>query len=148
MRRIFDFWVNRPILDWFIVALVAAAFGKWGVVTLLPQTGAEALLQTVGSVAVGMVGLGSVTATLIITTTPSTKIQIAMQNTGRELIDQIFGCIFAFILCIVLFIFPFLKTAWMPYDVANWVFCLTFVFMILRSLRLLALLRLFLFLLV
>jgi hypothetical protein len=148
MRRIFDFWVNRSGLDWLIVAVAAALFAKWGAITLLPQTGAEVLLQTVSSIAVGMIGLGSVTATLIITTTPSTKIHQAMQDTGKELIDQIFGCIFAFIFCIILLIFPFFKTDWMSYDIANWIFSLTLILMILRSLRLLALLRLFLLLIV
>lgn len=148
MNRILDVWVNKSWLDWLLIAAISVDFAWRGAIVILPRNNADSLLQTMSSIAVGMIGLGSVAATLIITTTPSSRMKQVMQEAGRELMDQIFGCIFAFLLCIFLFVLPYFKAYWMPYALANWLFILSSVLLLLRSVRLVILLRLFLRLLV
>lgn len=116
--------------------------------TLLSASNPDAVLQMMNAFAIGMVGLGSVVVTLIVTASPSARLTSVIQDSGKQLVSQIFGCLFAFLFCVILYVIPFLDAAWITHSLENQVLILTSFFLLLKSVRLLVLLKMFLSLLI
>lgn len=92
MRRLIDVWVNRPTLDYLLVA-AAAVIAVWSD----PQTpDAEYLsswYQTLASVSGVLLGFGGVAVTVVFAVTPSRRLAKVYEATGPRLATLVMSCL-------------------------------------------------------
>lgn len=146
--KIVDMFINRLWIDWVVLTVIAGIFLKWGVVQILPSSDLASLYQTVISIAIGMLGLGSVTVTLIVTGTSNEKLRSVIASDGRSLFSLIFGCLFGYLICAVAVLALYFGGTASASAIENAVFVCASALLILRSTRLIWLLRLILNLLI
>jgi hypothetical protein len=92
--KISDLWIDHPAMDWLASAAICGAVWRLGYLGVLPDQDRGSLYQTLVSVAVAVLGLGTVSVTLIVTGTPTEKLRSAITASGRGLVGLMFSCLF------------------------------------------------------
>lgn len=98
-RSLIDFWIDRVWLDWIAPVGAAICFLRWGpfdVAKLVAEKGS--FFQTLAGISLGLIGVGTVTVTILVTTTPTGRLKATLQEAGRDLVDLTFACIAGLVL--------------------------------------------------
>lgn len=95
---ILDRWIDRPWIDWGILMVASIATWIWAGGDMLPPVERGSLFQTLASISIGLLGLGSVTVTLLVTVTPNNRLRIVLDQVGGNLVGLIFNCLITFLI--------------------------------------------------
>ena len=96
-RTPMDVWLDKPWLDWLMAAAVSALAvytHVWQYVTVLDRA---SLYQTMAGISLGFLSLSTVAITLVVTVTPSQQLREILVESGRDLLEAIFACLWALI---------------------------------------------------
>jgi hypothetical protein len=111
MRRAVDTWINRPSIDYVVVA-VAAVLAWWLDPQNVPQTTSlDAWYQTLASVSGVLLGLGGVAVTVVFAVTPSARLALVYERTGSRLARLVMSCLGALAVVTAGFVALFLVPA-------------------------------------
>ncbi len=94
---ILDRWIDRPWIDWGVLVVASAATWIYAGGDILPAVERGSLFQTLASISIGLLGLGSVTVTLVVTVTPNNRLRAVLDQVGANLIGLIFTCLITFL---------------------------------------------------
>lgn len=145
LRRVwlalFDTWIDHPWIDWLMVAaiVVATLYFKFWHYLLLKEHGS--FFQTAAGLSLGLLSLGTVALTLIVTVTPTKQLKTALQEAGKPLIRIMFACLAALILSTLAFTALFFVDGPNLSYLRASICMFAMVTMLLRSIRLMWLLR-------
>lgn len=139
--RVVDRWIDRPWLDWVIVALASVVVWFRLSADLLPTVERASLYQTLASIAMAMLGLGSVTATLIVTVTPNERLRAVKDQVGQNLIRLIFSCLINFLFSTAIYIWLYFYITPSSVEYRNALFVAGTTILFLSIVRLIWLLR-------
>jgi|GEM_PF-7132560 len=102
-----DYWLDRPFLDFlisFILSIIVVLLKLWNVIEIAEHS---TFYSAVLSVALGVLSLGTVATTLIVTVPKNENMTKVINNAGDNLIKIMFDCLYilflSIILCIILF---------------------------------------------
>lgn len=104
----FYYWLDRPIVDFLISLLLSIGvilLRVWNFV-LIPEHGA--FYSAILAVALGVLSLGTVATTLIVTVPQNVKLNRAISQAGDNLLKIMFDCLYVMVFAIALCIFLFL----------------------------------------
>lgn len=138
---LFDRWIDHPRIDWLLIAVVtgiALYFNLWNYVSLKER---GAFFQTAASLSLGLLSLGTVALTLVVTVTPTVQLKTALAEAGKPLVNIMFSCLYALIVSTLAFTALFFCDAPNLSYVRAGLFSFAAATMILASVRLLWLLR-------
>lgn len=138
--KLVNLWIDHPIIDWIVTAIACGVAWWVGYLDLLPTQDRASLYQTLVSVAVAVLGLGAVTVTFIVTGTPTNKLQSAIEESGRGLVSLMFSCLFGCLLSAILYTGLYFVAAGQEL-LAGLLFGVASGLLVLRSIRLIWLLR-------
>lgn len=138
---IVDRWIDRPWIDWGILVIVSGATWTCAGGDILPSVERASLLSTLASISIGLLGLGSVTVTLVVTVTPNNRLRAVLDQVGDNLINLVFYCLIAFLICTATFTALFFFPADSSDEHRNTLFVAGTILLALSSYRLLWLLR-------
>lgn len=139
--RLFHRWIDRPWIDWIGLLVACAVIWEFAAKDILPAADRGSLYQSLAGIAIGMLGLGSVTATLIVTVTPNNRLRTVLDQVGGNLLKLIFGCLFNFLLVTGVYTALYFFPANTSEEYRNVLFVGGTIIMVLSSCRLIWLLR-------
>lgn len=138
---LFDPWIDHPGIDWLLIAFATAVtlyLKLWNYVSLREH---GAFFQTAAGLSLGLLSLGTVALTLIVTVTPTKQLKTALHEAGKPLVKIMFACLYALIISTLAFTALFFCEAPKPSYLRAGICVFAGGTMMLRSIRLVWLLR-------
>ncbi len=86
-------WIDHPIVDWIVAAASTVAVVYFQLATFVTIHDHSSFYQTIVGVSLGLLSLGSISVTLLVTTTPTGKLKSVHQEAGRALIGIMLWCL-------------------------------------------------------
>lgn len=136
-----DYWIDRTWIDWAIAIALAITTARYRIWEIVEVTDHGAFYQTMTSVALAFLGLGTVAVTLLVTVTPSRDLRKALSESGQDLIRNMFRCLHGLILAAILYAVLFGVDGTNLGLARSSLFAIATTIMLLRAVRLLWLLQ-------
>lgn len=93
MRRVIDIWVNRPSLDFPLVAAAGILLAMLDPQDVPPASDLGTWYQTLASVTGVLLGLGGVAITVVFAVTPTNRLRLVYKATGTRLARLVLSCL-------------------------------------------------------
>lgn len=139
--RPWDLWVDTTWVDWTIAAALSAVVAYYRVWEFVEIKEHGTFYGTNAAIALGLLSLGTVAVTLLVTVPPSQQLREALSKTGRNMIGIMFRCLHGLIVATLLFTALFVLDTVDTSLLRSTVFMVAATIMLLRAVRLLWLLQ-------
>jgi hypothetical protein len=102
INKIWDFWIDTPNLDWIISICLSITIIYYKLINYQQIQDHASFYSVLSSTAIGVLGLGSVAVTLVVTVPQSDNLRRVLTESGIELVKIMFKCLYDLVLAIFL----------------------------------------------
>jgi hypothetical protein len=100
---VFEFWVDHTITDWVVAVLACVLVVRFDATSMVTVTSHATFYQTMVELSLGLLGLGGIALTLLLTVTPTDRLRIVIDKCGKGLVGIMFGCLLGLVFATLCF---------------------------------------------